>query len=102
MNVKYFDCKPGRGKFALLASLKPDKRSKKISGNFYVTLYIYKVIIVYVCMCSLLSKCDLGVKYIFKSGTRHRPMCAWFLEITFMPVSVCVYECVSTPEAINN
>ena len=32
-----------------------------------------------------------------------RPERAWFLEITFIPPKyVCVYVCVSTPEAINN
>ena len=33
MGVKYFKCKPGKGKFALLGSLNPDKRNKKISGT---------------------------------------------------------------------
>ena len=40
MGVKYFQCKPGKGKFALLSALYPDKRNKKIPGT--------------VCNCSLL------------------------------------------------
>ena len=33
MGVKYFNCKPGKGKFAHLTSLKPDERNKKLSGT---------------------------------------------------------------------
>ena len=33
MGVWYFECKPGRGKFAILTSLKLDKRNKKLPGN---------------------------------------------------------------------
>ena len=30
--VKYFSCKPGKGKFVSLSSLKPDKRNKETAG----------------------------------------------------------------------
>ena len=37
MGIKYFNCKPGKGKFAILASLKPDNRNRKNSGNISVS-----------------------------------------------------------------
>ena len=38
---------------------------------------------------------------IFKPGAR-RPARAWFLKIVPVRMSVCVFVCVSAPEAINN
>ena len=31
-----------------------------------------------------------------------QPACAWFLEMVPVWTSVCVFVCVSAPEAINN
>ena len=47
--------------------------------------------------------CKLSKILLNQARAGHRPARAWFLEITFIaPKYVCVYVCVSTPEAINN
>ena len=52
---------------------------------------------------SFLSTYDLVLKVIFKPGVR--PARAWFLKIAFVwevSMCVCVWMCVSAPEAMNN
>lgn len=43
MGTKYFECKPGKGRFAFLKSLKPDKRKEKIPGNLKYTRSIFDI-----------------------------------------------------------
>ena len=50
---------------------------------------------------TLCSTCVYDAYKTFKPGA-HRPARAWFLEIVFVKMSVCVGVCVSAPQAIKN
>ena len=65
----------------------------------------FKTIVAMHCYVGLSNTiCNCGVLFLNQARAGLRPARAWFLEIVSvrMSVCVCVFVCVSAPEAINN